>query len=435
MPTFTKSRRSIALALVAALAACSESTAPVVPEGPAGTPRPGAQVTRDTVALLAFMQAEGNVAIPVEAPPSLRDAASMNLSRSLRLSLRSTVAPPVVGGQTLEATDVAFSEGNGNERYAYVAYSKRGEATLGAVDVIRISSRSNPKLESRVTFTDTDIFALAVGNGRLYLAGMTSDGSFAERAVLEVVRLDGDGNLPASYASTRIQLPSFAGTSVHVQNGKVWVTSGTGGPNTGGLSVFDATTLRLLTRVSLDDARGVSGDSTAGVIVVTQGTPGRTRVFNHATNQQVGATLATGGATIPEARGDVAVNRNWAFIAASNGGTRVVRVDAAGGSIRGTGIARPVVAGLDSTLSTVNGVAGLSDGVDSWLFTANGEAGIYAYFSNHPAIAATATPVISLLGRLSFPSSISANFIRVDRDGAHLFVASGLGGLRIVDID
>ncbi|MCU0622297.1 MAG: hypothetical protein MUF53_00370 [Gemmatimonadaceae bacterium] len=340
-----------------------------------------------------------------------------------------------MGGQTLEATDVAFNEGNGNERFAYVAYSKRGEATLGAVDVIRISSRSNPRLESRVTFTDTDIFALAVGGGRLYLVGMTSDPAFAERAVLEVVRLDGDGNLPASYTSTRVQLPSFAGTSVHVQNGKVWVTSGTGGPNTGGLSVFDAATLRLLSRTVMDDARGVAGDSATGVVVVTQGTPGRTSVFSHTTNQQLGATLATGGATIPEARGDVAVNRNWAFIAASNGGTKVVRVDATGGTIRGLGIARPIVAGLDSTLATVNGVAGVSDGVDSWLFTANGEAGIYAYFSNHPAIAATATPVISLLGRLSFPSSISANFIRVDRDGSHLFVASGLGGLRIVDID
>ena len=428
-------RRGFGALVLAVVAACADSTAPTPAEGPVGTPRPAAQVTRDTAALRAFMQAEGNVPIPVVPPASLLAAGSADLSRTLSLSLRSTVAPPVVGGQTLEATDVAFNEGNGNERFAYVAYSKRGEATLGAVDVIRISSRSNPKLESRVTFTDTDIFSLAVGGGRLYLVGMTSDAAFVERAVLEVVRLDSDGNLPATYSSTRVQLPSFAGTSVHVQNAKVWVTSGTGGPNTGGLSVFDATTLRLLSRTVLDDARGVSGDSATGVVVVTQGTPGRTSVFSHTTNQQLGATLATGGATIPEARGDVAVNRNWAFIAASNGGTKVVRVDGTGGVIRGNGIARPVVAGLDSTLSTVNGVAGVSDGVDAWLFTANGEAGVYAYFSNHPSIAATATPTISSLGRLAFPSSISANFIRIDRDGSHLFVASGLGGLRIVDID
>lgn len=423
---------AIASLCAIALAACSDNS----PAGPGGTPRPEATVIKDTAVLRTFMQAEGNVPIPVVLPASLADNVhGADLASTVSLSLRSSVAPPVVSGQTLEATDVAFSEGSGNEKYAYVAYSKRGEATLGAVDVIRISSRSNPRLEGRVTFTDTDIFSLAVAGGQLFLTGMTSSPTFTERAVLEVVRLDSEGNLPSTYSSTRVQLPSFAGTAVHVQNGKVWVTSGTGGPNTGGLSVYSTSTLQLLDRVTLTDARGVAGDSVAGVVVVMQGTPGRAAVFSHTTNRQLGTTLDIGGATIPEARGDVAVNRNWAFLAASNGGVKVLRVDGTGGSIRGTGIARPVVAGLDSTLSTVNGIAGLSDGVDSWLFTANGEAGVYAYFSNHPVTAATGIPSIRLLGRLSFPSSISANFVRVDREGKNLFVASGLGGLRIVDIN
>lgn len=428
-------RAVVALALLA-LAACGDSTpTPSAPDAPAGTPREAAQVTRDSAALATFVSDDGGQPVPITPPAN---AASVGVANQTSTFLRlvATVAPPTVNGQTLEATDVTFSEGNGNVRYAYVAYSKRGEPTLGAVDVVRISSSTNPRLESRVTFTDTDVFAIAVGNGRLYLAGMTSAAGFAERAVLEVVTLTNQGLLPSPYVSTRVGLPSFAGTSLHLQGGKLWVTSGTGGPNVGALSVFNATTLALLSRTTLDDARSVGGDSTTGVVVVSQGTPGRVRVFSQATNQPVGTTVTTGGSTIAEARGDVKVSGNWAFVAASDGGTRVLRVDASGAALRGNGIALPIISGLAPELSTVNGLAVTPPVLGgSLLFTANGEAGIHAYLSLHGATSASGTPAILPLGRLAFPAAISANFVRVDPDGKSLVVASGLGGFRIVSID
>lgn len=428
-------RGGVAALVLMLAAACADAPAPNAPEQPAATPREAAQVTGDTAALASFVTDEGRRPVPITPQP---DSAGINLlnQSSSSLVLVSSVAPPVVAGQTLEATDVAFSEGNGNVKYAYVAYSKRGEPTLGAVDVVRISSSTNPRLESRVTFTDTDIFAIAVGRGRLYLAGMTSAPGFAERAVLEVVTLTNNGLLPSPYASQRIGLPSFAGTALHLQGGKLWVTSGTGGPNVGALSVFNATTLALLSRTQLDDARGVGGDSTTGVVVVSQGTPGRVRVFSQATNQPIGNALAVGGSTIAEARGDVQVSGNWGFVAASEGGVRVVRVDATGASLRGSGIALPVISGLATSLSTVNGLA-VTPPVfgTSLVFTANGEAGIYAYLSTHGATSATGTPTVLQLGRLAFPAAISANFVRVDPDGKSLVVASGLGGFRVVSID
>lgn len=423
--------RSLAVT-VTLVAACGEQSTtgpgPARPDPEART----ASVIADSAALASFLQLEGGTVIGFDGAGSAARAEGLAIAPPL-LTLEATVSPPVIGGQVLQATDVAFGESSGNERLAYVTYSMRGEPTLGAVDVIQVSSRKNPKLLQRVTFTDTDVQAVAVAGNTLYLGTSSADERFAERAVLEVVPLTGQGELPSPYASNRLQLPSFVATSVHVQRGKVWVTSGTGGPNTGGLSIFDAATLARVGGAVLDDARGVSGETTAGVVVVTQGTPGRTVLYNHDSNQQAGAVLATGGATIPESRGDVTVDAGWAFIAAGDGGTRVVRTGTSGGSIRGTGIERPGVPGVPAELATVNGLAVAPDGSNAWLFTANGEAGIFAYQSNHRAIATSATPSLTQLGRLAFPAAISANFVRADRDGQWLFVASGLGGLRIIE--
>jgi hypothetical protein len=221
---------------------------------------------------------------------------------------------------------------------------------------------------------------------------------------------------------------------VHVQNRKVWAVSGTGGPNTGGLSVFDAVDMSLITMVTMDDARGVGGSASSATIVVAQGTPGRTNVFSHTSNGRLGSVVASGGAATPEARGDVAVDLNWAFVAASEGGTRILRVGSTGGILRVT-LPAPVVPGLDASLRTVNGVTTHRSGREAWIFTANGEAGVYAYYSNYPAVSSTGTPTVSLMGRLAFPASISANFAKADSDGEWLVVASGLGGLRLIEID
>jgi hypothetical protein len=404
-------------------------------------------VISDSVALSTFVSSGGDAAIAIladPAPASLEGQASLrmgpgvgtNLEDDIQLELEATVAAPVVSGQTLQATDVAFSVSRGNvsDRYAYVTYAMRGEPTLGAVDVFQISGGEEARLRSRVVFTDADVYSVAVVDDILYLATSSSDPRFTERAVLEVVRLESNGRLPSTYTSLRYQLPSFAGTAVHVQNGKVWAVSGTGGPNTGGLTVFRASDMALLTTVRLDDARGVGGSTTSGVVVVAQGTPGRTSVFNQSSNAQIGSTVASGGSATPEARGDVTVDGNWAFVAASEGGTRILRVGGTGGILRVT-LPAPVVSGISADLRTVNGVTTHSRSSDAWIFTANGEAGVYAYYSNYPSVSSSGTPTVSLMGRLAFPASISANFAKADTDGEWLVVASGLGGLRIIEID
>ncbi|MDX2184072.1 MAG: hypothetical protein SFW08_08815 [Gemmatimonadaceae bacterium] len=425
----------LTLAALVAVAACSDSPIEPEPSLPAGQPRPAVTVVTDTTLLNSYVQSGGDAIVTILAEPGA-PAMTADLANDIELQLESTVAAPVVNGQTLQATDVAFSETNGtvSDKYAYVTYAMRGEPTLGAVDVFQITGGEEAKLRSRAIFTDADVYSAAVSGDRLYLTTSSSDPAFTERAVLEVVVLDNNGGLPSTYSSLRFQLPSFAGTSVHVQNGKVWAVSGTGGPNTGGLTVFQASNMARLATITLDDARGVAGSATSGLVVVAQGTPGRTNLFNHTTNARIGTAIASGGAATPEARGDVSVDGNWAFVAASEGGTRILRVDGTGGTVR-VNLPAPIVSGIAAELRTVNGVTTYREGNEAWIFTANGEAGVYAYYSNYPAVSSTGTPTVSLMGRLAFPASISANFARADTQGEWLVVASGLGGLRILEID
>jgi hypothetical protein len=424
-----------ALAATVLLAACSDSPVEPEPTLPAGQSRPAVTVLSDTVVLNSYVQSGADAIIPIvsESGTALQSA---DLIPGFTLTLDAAVGAPVVNGQTLQATDVTFSEtsGNASDKYAYVTYATRGEPTIGAVDVYQMTGNA-ARLRSRAIFSDADVYSAAVSDGRLYLATSSSDPAFPERAVLEVVQLDANQRLPATYTSLRYQLPSFAGTSVHVQNGKVWAVSGTGGPNTGGLTVFRASDMARLATVTMDDARGVGGSVSTGLVVVAQGTPGRTNVFNHTTNARIGTAVASGGSATPEARGDVSVDGNWAFVAASEGGTRILRVDGTGAALR-TSVPAPVVAGLDASLRTVNGVTTYRAGSLGLIFTSNGEAGVYAYLSNFPTAAANESPSALLLGRLAFPSSISANFARVDPEsGAWLVVASGLGGLRILQVN
>ncbi len=432
------------IAVLAGLAGCADAPTAALPPLPPGEARAAVTVVTDSAELAAFVVSGGDALISIVADPPAAAAAALhagpglagNLEDDISLQLEASVAAPVVSGQTLQATDVAFSETNGevSDRYAYVTYATRGEPTIGAVDVFQISGGEEAKLRSRVVFADADVYSAAVSDGRLYLATSSGDPQFTERAVLEVVQLDNNGRLPSSYSSLRYQLPSFAGTAVHVQNNKIWVVSGTGGANTGGLSVFRASDMARLTTVTMDDARGVGGSASSGTIVVAQGTPGRTSVFSHSSHDRLGGIIASGGAATPEARGDVAVDGSWAFVAASEGGMRILRVGSTGGFLRVT-LPAPVVAGISADLRTVNGVTTHRSGNEAWIFTANGEAGVYAYYSNYPAVSSTGTPSVSLMGRLAFPASISANFAKVDKDGEWLVVASGLGGLRIIEID
>ncbi|HEX4936646.1 MAG TPA: hypothetical protein VFV33_25870, partial [Gemmatimonadaceae bacterium] len=188
------------------------------------------------------------------APPASRfpsGAAPLTVgAAALTFQLTAEVAPPLVSGQALQATHIVQK---GNE--VYVAYAMIGEPTLGAVDVFTLE-RNVPRLLSRATFTTTEYYAVEIHGSDLFLVGSTSDSGFTDRAVLDVVDVSRKV-LPSPLAAIRLQLPSYAGTGVSADGKYVWVTSGSGGPNVGGLSIYDKKKLALVDRIAFLDARGV----------------------------------------------------------------------------------------------------------------------------------------------------------------------------------
>lgn len=413
------SLRYIGLAVVIAAVGCGDSG---VIEGPDAVPQEGRIVVQDDRAVLGErvrVVSQPLAIIPVGptgAPPMTP------ADGSLSLVLVAEVAPPAVDGTTLQASHSVI---HGNK--AYVSYNVQGAVRKGGVDVFDVSDPDNVGLESSALFQDTDVSALDLqGATKLYLATATDDLAFATPAALEVVELTG-GLLTTQ--SSRIDLPSYAGTGVRAQGDLVYVTSGTGGDPVGGLSVYDRETLGLVAFDPFEDARAVAVKN--DVVVAMRGTPGELRLYDATTNGFV-QSFASGGANIPESKATVFIAKSCAFYAAGDEGLRVVDL--------GTGatvVTMPVpdVDGVALEDEVTNGVSASG----KLVFLANGGAGLFVAQATHDLDAVTGEGCGSSefglvqLGQVQFSDGRSANF--VVSKGNLLFVANGLGGLSIIRVD
>ncbi len=331
------------------------------------------------------------------------------------LTLIAEVSPPEVGGQALQATSIDLSGG-----MAVVSYSMVGAPQLGAVDVFTFDADLQPTLTARAIFEDSDVHSVTAANGRVYLATGTADESFGTPAVLEVLSVTPEGALSLD-EHTRTGLSSYAATSVAVGRGAVYATTG----NTGHLHAFEEGTMEPIGAVPLDDARWV--DVSDDALVVVQGTPGRLTTL---AARPLGATgaYAFAGANIPESKSTVELVGGKAIVAGGAGGTFVF--DARTGEPLGH-VPVPAINGLGTEVVT-NAVS--ADG--QLMFVSNGAAGVYLVMASQDlSEPLDDTPLaFQTVGRLVFPGDLaSANHITY-KDG-FLFVASGLGGLKIVRVE
>jgi hypothetical protein len=323
------------------------------------------------------------------------------------------VPSPMVNGRTLQATSVVL-----DNKIAYVSYNMAGADCLGAIDVIQLKSYGNPDLRSEATFTDTDVSSVCFSGSFVYLATATSNPSFDSPSVVEAIGITGNKfDLTRNF---RRMLSSYVATSVAVNGGQVYATTG----NTGGLYTLSSDTLGIRSFLSLSDARWVDADGTN--LVVVQGTTGRLAVYNQATGA-LKNTFPFSGATIAESKSTVQLIGGKALIAAGDGGVKVMSLT--DGSIVGS-LPRLVVAGLDPGKSVTNAVAGAGQHV----FISNGEAGVYVAQSSATLEDQTGSNPITLttLGQLRFADLQSVNHVAFD--GEYLVIAAGLGGLRIVQV-
>jgi hypothetical protein len=356
-------------------------------------------ITLDTVA------GTGGIEIPLP-----KTAAS---NKNLTMTLVAEIAPPVVGGDTLQASSVNLKGG-----FAYVSYNFQGEPYRGGVDIIQIKNEGKAELRSQVLFNDADVHALHF-DGDLYLATGTANEGFGSPAVLERVGVNG-GKLVLK-ARERVGLGSFAGTGVIVDGKQVFATSG----SAGGLSILSQSTLASSSATkTLSHARWVDVDDTR--VVVAQGMPGRIAVYTKST-MALAHTWTFTGANVPEAKTTVRVLGGKALIAAGTGGVHVMNL--ATGKIVGS-IPVPVVAGVPADRSVSNA----ADADGDLIYVSNGEAGVYAVSASSDLSLSSGDNNVALttLGRLRFANLESVNHVAFD--GNTLVVAAGKGGVKVVSV-
>jgi hypothetical protein len=335
---------------------------------------------------------------------------------TLQITLVSEVKPPEHEGITLQATDI-YIKGN----KAYVSYNVAGETFMGGVDIFDITDEYHPKLISSAVFTDTDVNGISVDGGELYLASANELYGFGNYALLE--RVDLDGGLLSS-KSTLVDIPSWAATDVDITTQHVYVTSGA---DNGYISILDKKNLTKVDSVSVDDARGVSVDKNLENAAVVAGTPARLLSFQGSISPTV---YNLEGATIQYSKSTVELHGDNALLALGDGGTQIVNANS--GNVIKT-IPQPEVDGLTAG-ETVTNAATVSDNI---LFMANGLAGIYVASISSKS-KDTLDDVVSgddikILGKFQFGTDESANHVTYDKN--MLFVASGLGGLKILKIN
>ncbi len=332
--------------------------------------------------------------------------------KALTMTLVAEIDPPVLKGDTLQATSVALHGG-----FAYVSYNYQGEAYRGGVDVIQIKNAAKAELRSQVLFDDADVHALHYDKD-LYLATATSREDFKSPAVLERVRVQG-GKLELK-ARERVAIGSFAATSVTVDGKQVYATSGDGG----GLSALTENGLNVSTEKSLPDARWVDADDSR--VVVVQGMPGRIAVYDKST-MALANTWTFTGANVAEAKTTVRLIGGKALIAAGTGGTQLMSL--ATGKILGAS-AVPVLTGVPRE----NIVANAADAEGDLVYVSYGEGGVYALEASADLSKSSGESSVDLtvLGRLRFENLQSVNHVAFD--GNTLVVAAGRGGVKIVSV-
>lgn len=339
------------------------------------------------------------------------------------LVLLAQLSAPVYKEHKLQASDI-FINKSGTDKKIYVSYNMRGEPFIGAVQIIGIGHRfkgSRPQLLQTVIFNDFDIHSLSEKNGVLYLVGGTSDPQFKTPATLEMINLQ-NGLIPLPFKSKRIDLPSFAATSVIKVKNKVFVT--TGDQNGGVVEIdnlnnipFGISSIQNVTHqiYPLDDARYL--DYNKDNIFCIKGVNATLWVLDRKNAGSQPHVFNLSGATIPESKSTIELSDKHLFLGLGDGGTQILDLHRLN-VIHTIPQAQHTLG--DNSLSVTNAVSGHF----KELYTADGEEGARIFdFDNGK---------LQFLASISFGPGQSVNAIKYF-DG-YLIMATGLGGVKIVKL-
>lgn len=179
--------------------------------------------------------------------------------------------PSFQGGENLTASHVVVAGD-----YAYVSYNTVDASFVGAVDIINVKNPRNPRVTSRLYYTNADINALAYDGGYVFLAGgvdselsvTATANSFVAKILVSGGSFDLDAGITYGFQD------GYNATDVEVVSDKVIVTSG----QEGFVRVYNKTDLSTVVEAPYADLRAVAAnetniavlDASAGVSILDQ---------------------------------------------------------------------------------------------------------------------------------------------------------------------
>jgi hypothetical protein len=342
-------------------------------------------------------------AAELKADPADQKSTTGNFS--FRLS--ADVEAPRLNGQTLMATHVAI-----RDHYAIVSYNIRGDRFGGAVDVFNVADPSNPFIVSQALFPWADINTVDFRDDKIFVAGAAGNyikKRFSTPAFLAVLSVN--DQMVIQSVDTLIDIVSYSANGLKVTDTHVFVTSG----DQGGITILDQ---KLKKSVNLiRDARSVAEDGTH--LYVLSGQPGKISAINKNTGALI-SSFATGGVGIPLSKTEISTDDRNIYAALNDDGVKIFLKD---GTLK-QHISKPEtpLGGKDYDYVTNSAV------IDkNLLLMANGRAGIAV-----AEVIPQRNDEAVMLGKMVFEDMHSSNYVSSSNN--IIFVASGLGGLKILTI-
>ena len=361
-----------------------------------------------------------------------------------RFKLIAQVSTLKVNGVEVQATHVKITD-NG---YAFVSYNKRGGPHRGGVVVFKYiiqgSRLKDVSVEvtaiSSIVMPKAQVNAIDFYNGKLYMAGASSDPNFGYReardkfnyAFFMVMELNPDMTFKEIDPKAIVKLTSFQATSIRTLNDRAYVTTGDGTNGTdGGLYIYNASDYELVKFISDKQyARSVDADETN--IFLMQSEPARITKYDLEGNNEDLIYNTINESMQKDAKSETLAWDKYLFVAENESGLRMLFKE--NGKLNES-LNRP---GPDPETDVTNSVSMNSDMKMSangtmvqsnLLFSANGEKGIYWYDVIEDA---DGKDRIVPCKNNSILGGTSANYIA--STGNIVFVADGLGGLKILYI-
>lgn len=181
----------------------------------------------------------------------------------------------------------------------------------------------------------------------------------------------------------------------------------------------------MLGKTTKANLRSVDFDDSDQSIWALKGEPGEIFHYNLDITEASGSITAN-GANQSEAKSTISAGSHALLAALNEGGAKII-CKSTGAEI--TSIPQETLPNIDSE-KTVTNAATMESG---YLFTASGEAGAVMYTVTTTNSGSCNDRTLTKQGSIDFGESISANHVFLNRN--YLFVASGLGGLKIIHIE